>query len=63
MAEDDIQTQLMTRASWLPPVADVSELPIEGVAEETRCFVDPDDAEDEEVWVFRQGKWHHIDTL
>ena len=61
--EDDIQTQLMTRNSWLPPVSHVDELPIDGVAEETRCFVDPDDAEVEEVWVFRHGKWHLIDTL
>ncbi|MCA9571971.1 MAG: hypothetical protein KC656_29235 [Myxococcales bacterium] len=60
--EDAIKTQLMTRTRWLPPVEKVQDLPIDGVTEGTRCFVDGD-GEVEEVREFRQGIWVIVDAL
>jgi len=61
--QDELETQIMTKANWLPPVERLEQLPVEGVEEGTRCFVEPDDGDFEEVWVFRSGAWVHIDTL
>ncbi|MCB9679024.1 MAG: hypothetical protein H6737_28240 [Alphaproteobacteria bacterium] len=61
--EDEIKTQMLTKAKWLPPVDDVNLLPIEGVEEGTRCFVDSEANDEEEVWVFTDGRWVHLETL
>ncbi len=56
--EDTIKTTLFTKAKWLRPVATVADLPANGVAEGTRCFVDVDGTDDdEEVWEFTEGQW------
>lgn len=60
---DEVKTQLMTKANWLAPVERVDQLPTHGVSEGTRCFVDADDAEFEEVWEFKAGAWVLMDTL
>lgn len=60
-SEDDIKTQLLTRVKWLPPVDTLDELPQDGVAEGTRCFVGPEDADVEEVREFRGGRWVIVD--
>jgi hypothetical protein len=61
--EDQIKTQVMTKAKWLPPVESIDQLPLEDVEEGTRCFVDSDERDDEEVWEFKDGRWVHLDTL
>ncbi|MEZ4318362.1 MAG: hypothetical protein R3F61_12700 [Myxococcota bacterium] len=61
--EEDIKTQLLTKAKWLPPVDHVDQLPTEGVEEGTRVFVDCEEADNEEVWVFQDGSWVHLDSL
>ena len=58
--EDAIKTHVMTRANWLPPVENVDQLPLADVGEGTRCFVDPDGEEDEQIWEFRQGRWVRV---
>ncbi len=61
MEEDDIATRVITKVPWLPPVQSVLELPEEGVAEGTMCFVAAD--QEEEVWEFRDGAWCKMDDL
>ncbi len=58
--EDDIETRVITKANWLPPVASEYELPVEGIADGTLCYVEADDADEEETWEFTEGRWHHV---
>jgi hypothetical protein len=58
--EDDIETRVISRANWLPPVASPEELPTDGVADGTMCYVEADDADEEQVWEFTGGAWVHI---
>ena len=60
-AEDDIETRVMTRANWLPPVKSQDELPTEGVAEGSMCYVEGDVSGDEEVWEYRNSRWSRLD--
>ena len=60
-AEDDIETRMMTRATWLPPVASEEELPKVDVVEGSMCYVEGDVSGDEEVWQYRDGRWSRID--
>lgn len=60
-AEDDIETRMMTRATWLPPVKSQEELPTDGVAEGSMCYVEGDVSGDEEVWEYRNARWSRLD--
>ena len=59
--EDEIETRVMTRANWLPPVKAPEELPTEGVAEGSMCYVEGDVSGDEEVWEYRNSRWSRFD--
>lgn len=61
--QDAIKTQMMTRTKWLPPVDQVGLLPIEGVADGTRCFVATDDEDVEDVYEYQDGIWIVVDQL
>ena len=61
MDEDDIATRMITKVPWHSPVASVLDLPQEGVAEGTMCFVAVD--REEEVWEYRDGAWRKFDDL
>jgi hypothetical protein len=56
-AEDEIETRVMTRAQWIPPVKRPEDLPLTGVEEGTMAYVEGEHEDDEEVWEFREGKW------
>lgn len=58
--EDEIETRMITKANWLKPVASPDELPTDGVDEGTMCYVEADDADEEEVWEFQLGRWVRI---
>lgn len=60
-SEDDIETRMMTKAPWLPPVSSPELLPTEGVREGTMCYVEGEVSGDEEVWEFSDGRWSRID--
>ena len=59
-SEDDIETRMMTRVAWLPPVRSEQDLPTVGVAEGSMCYVEGDGTGEEEVWEFREGAWHPL---
>ena len=58
--EDDIETRVITRASWIPPVKREADLPSSGVDEGTMCYVEGENEDEEEVWEFRSGRWSQI---
>src|SRR5688500_18490113 len=60
-AEDDIETRVITRATWLPPVKSRDELPTADVAEGSMCYVEGDVSGDEEVWEYRNSRWSRLD--
>jgi hypothetical protein len=59
-SEDDIETRMMTRAQWIPPVKHERDLPATGVEDGTMCYVEGDREDEEEVWEFRNGRWSQI---
>lgn len=59
-SEDDIETRMMTRAQWIPPVKRASDLPTTGVEDGTMCYVEGEHEDDEEVWEFRDGRWSQL---
>lgn len=61
MDQDDIATRVIQRVNWLPPVDSPGDLPTEGVAPGTMCFVAVDG--EEEVWEFHEGAWRKFDEL
>ena len=60
-SEDDIETRMMPKVKWLPPVGSFDELPVEGVAPGTLCYVEGDLTGEEEVWEFLDGTWSRFD--
>lgn len=60
-SEDETATQLITKLSWLKPVARVEDLPTEGVEEGAMCFVEAEG--EEEVWQYKSGTWERVDML
>ena len=60
-SEDDIETRVIQKVKWLPPVESQADLPLEGIAEGTMCYVEGDLTGEEEVWEFRDGAWHRLD--
>jgi hypothetical protein len=61
---DDVKTVLIQKLVWLPPVASVDELPTDGVAPNTHCFVEGDDDDsEEEIWMYDGTKWVSVDQL
>ena len=61
MEQDDISTRLIQKIPWLPPVANVDQLPLEDIAEGTMCFVETDG--EEEIWFYVEGIWTRRDIL
>ncbi len=59
-SEDDIETRMISRENWLPPVKTEAELP-RGAAEGAMCFVEGKGPNDDEVWEFRGGRWRRLD--
>lgn len=59
-SEDDIQTHMITRAQWIPPVKRQQDLPATGVENGTLCLVEGEISDDEEVFEFRDGRWHPL---
>jgi hypothetical protein len=59
-SEDDIETRMMTRASWIPPVKREEDLPSGGVEDGTLCYVEGEGEDEEEVWECRNGRWSQI---
>jgi hypothetical protein len=60
-AEDDIETRMMTRATWLAPVKSPEELPTADVTDGSMCYVEGDVSGDEEVWEYRNSRWTRLD--
>ena len=60
-SEDDIETRIIQKVKWLPPVSDAKDLPTEGVADGSMCYVEGALTGDEEIWEFNGGTWSRID--
>lgn len=51
--QDDVETHIIGKLPWLPPVPRERDLPIDGVEDGTLCFVEELDV----VYEFASGRW------
>lgn len=56
-SEDDIETRMISKENWLPPVKSEMELPRTGVMEGAMCYVEGHEPDNDEIYEYRRGKW------
>lgn len=56
-SEDDIETRMISKENWLPPVKSEMDLPTTGVMDGAMCYVEGHVPDNDEIWEFRKGKW------